>query len=293
MFLFAPCVFSSTHISNCPDSSFTELGAKFPAVGRIFSNESGFIGTGTLINTNHPKLTGRVVLTCTHNLEDLEITGAFFHLGEEERKFAHWVLHPKFSAFTDLMCFNAYDIALCLLDAPLDVEEAEIDLDLGDEEALGRMCTTVGYGNTGHYNGLYSITDNRRRASHSFSGKLPRDCYVQQITDLHIATEKLTGEDAEVYLHGNLSLSTDNTSDSVPLPHGITGSGDSGGPIFSDGKIIAIVNESRTSFKKIPLITLSALKEFDGKYEAAYTESFSKEHLRLQARIPYLVSRSL
>jgi hypothetical protein len=111
---------------------------------------------------------------------------------------------------------------------------------------------------------------------------------VQQITDLHIATEKLTGEDAEVYLHGNLSLSTDNTSDSVPLPHGITGSGDSGGPIFSDGKIIAIVNESRTSFKKIPLITLSALKEFDGKYEAAYTESFSKEHLRLQARIPYL-----
>lgn len=286
VFLYTFPVFSSSHVSSCPDSAFTDLGAKFPAVGRIFSDASGFIGTGTIVQTSYPELKGRVVLTCAHNLEDLEISGAFFHLNGEERRFSCLTPHPKFSEFTRVMCFNAYDIGLCLLDTPLAVDEAAIDLDLRNEDTLDRICTTVGYGRTGHIAGLYCITDNKRRASYSFSCLQQNKQYQEKIRDFYINTNKLTDEDAYIYLNGCLTLSTDNTSD-VPLPHGASGGGDSGGPIFSDGKIMATVQNSSTCFRNMPLITASALHEFDKKYETAYTESLNAERHRLQERDPH------
>lgn len=246
---------ASMHVDELPDESYLDLGKKFPSVGYFYreGEEAAICGSGTLINTGIPQLKGRVILTAAHVLYSKEKgTRTFSFCLNGERSSGLVFLHPNYKqlmriASAHRIASEMYaDIAIFLTDKPLKGPSAElVGCDLSYESSLDQYLTTVGYGVTGHVDGVYRIFDDQRRASWSFTSSLSNQYYLHPYEQNY---EHTIGDDIKI--SGKLSapakaiLVSGPPDEDITLyrPLGVSSKGDSGGGVFNyEGKLIAIV----------------------------------------------------
>ena len=252
---------ASFHVSDHADKDFVALGQNYPAVGTL-SFEDGAQASGVLVDVtcfgpDFTHLQGRVVLTAAHSFEDyLESDEPFplltFQMEGEEARPATVHMHPIFVDFYKKHGYGqtSYDIAVMILDKPVNQRGAQLSLDMSFEDMLDHYYVSVGYGLSGHILSENAIMDCQKRASFAYASGFQDNVHLDSTI---ICFEE--GERKEVPVHSPkgsflklypyvqdwLSEKPIISQDKVT---GVAGSGDSGGGVFDENGFLVGVTSS-------------------------------------------------
>lgn len=184
-----------------PDSKYLEYGKKFHSVVKL----CGTYEDGSLFCASAVLIDDHNFLTASHVVEGYKI--CFITIDEKSFEITKIILNPDFKK----EIFGKCDIAVGHSEVPFNLDYYPPLYT--EEDEVGKICSISGYGLTGTFHTGATHSDNKRRAGSNIIDEL--------VNDLLICSPSVRGKNFT-------SLEF------------MTGSGDSGGGLFIDGKLAGI-----------------------------------------------------